>query len=378
MGQPSVALTDFFFYGTLCHQPLLETVLGRKVEVEPARLADHAVFWAAGQSFPLIVQSPGAEAEGVLVRGLSPEDVARLDFYEGGFAYHTRTVQLSGGGHEARVYFPDPGHWTPGQPWRLGDWVARYGSVVLATAEDFMALFGQKESAEVLDRYRQMLVRGASRVRARSAEVPATVRRVAAADDIDLIRRREPYAHFFAVEEYDLRHRRFDGRMSAAVNRAAFVSGDAATVLPYDPARDRVLLIEQFRPGPYARGDRNAWMLEPVAGRIDPFETPEDCARREAREEAGLEIGALHPVARFYPSPGAKTEFLFSFVGIADLPDGAAGLHGAADENEDIRGHLVPFARLMDLALSLEGANAPLIITAMWLQANRDRLRPGA
>jgi nudix-type nucleoside diphosphatase (YffH/AdpP family) len=150
---------------------------------------------------------------------------------------------------------------------------------------------------------------------------------------------------------------------------------DAVTVLPYDPVRDRVLLIEQFRTGPLARGDVAAWQLEAIAGRIDPGETPQDAARREAVEEAGLTLDTLIPVAGYYPSPGAISEFLYSYVALVDLPDGSAGIFGVEGEAEDIRGHLIPFAQMMDLVASGEIANAPLILTALWLQRERARLR---
>ena len=195
---------------------------------------------------------------------------------------------------------------------------------------------------------------------------------------MQLVARSEPYAHFFAVEEYDLRYRRFDGALSPVINRAAFVSGDAATVLPYDPVRDRVMVVEQFRVGPFARGDANPWMIEAIAGRVDPFETPEQCARREAAEEAGLSLHDLIEVARYYPSPGAKTEYLYSYVALCDLPDDTPRLGGEAAEAEDIRAHVIPFDRLMEIVRLPEGGNGPLILTAMWLAANRDRLRAGA
>ena len=234
-------MADFFFYGTLCHAPLLDCVLGRKVDHVPARLAGHAVHWAEGQLFPMILRRDGAVANGILVRGLSDLDVARLDFYEGGFDYGTSEVVLDGGA-VARVYFPEPGVWVAGAPWVLADWVARFGAVVVATAGDFMAAMGQRPAREVLARYPQMLVRGASRVRA-AAGAPAGVRRTAHPTDVAVVARSEPYARFFSVEEYDLRYRRFDGTMSDTINRAAFISGDAATVLPYDPQRDVVMLV---------------------------------------------------------------------------------------------------------------------------------------
>lgn len=165
--------------------------------------------------------------------------------------------------------------------------------------------------------------------------------------------------------------------MSPAVTRAVFLSGDAVTVLPYDPVRDRVLVVEQFRAGPYGRGDANPWQLEAVAGRIDPGETPEQAARREAVEEAGLHLGALEDVARYYPSPGICAEFLYSYVALCDLPDGSAGVFGVAEEAEDIRGHLIGFDDLMGLVSSGEIGNAPLLLSILWLQRERARLRAG-
>jgi nudix-type nucleoside diphosphatase (YffH/AdpP family) len=183
------------------------------------------------------------------------------------------------------------------------------------------------------------------------------------------------HAGFFAVNLHHLRHRRFDGRFSDPLTREVFVVGDAVTVLPYDPVRDRVLLIEQFRMGPFGRGDPLPWQLEAIAGRIDPGETPEAAARREAVEEAGLVLGALEKVAEYYPTPGAVAEYLYSYVALCDLPDGVAGVFGAEDEGEDIMGHLVSFDRLVEVMAAGEIGNAPLLLTVLWLQRERARLR---
>lgn len=368
---------DFFFYGTLCHGPLLALVLGREVTPRPAELADHAVYLAEGEAFPLILPEAGSVAQGVLVKEMSPEDVARLDFYEAGFSFDTHDLVLTCG-TRARVYVATPGLWAPGPRWSLADWQARYGDVVVETARDFMALYGEHTPAQVLARYRLMLVRGASRLRAQAEAAPDILRRSPRPEDMQVLAKRTPYAKHFALEEYDLRFRRFDGEVSRPATLTSFVSGDAATVLPYDPLRDRVLVVEQLRMGPFARGAQNPWMIEAIAGRVDPFETPADCARREALEEAGITLGDLIEVAGYYPSPGAKTEFCTSYVGIADLPDLRGGLGGMAEETEDIRSHVISFDDLLRVIAAPEGANAPLILTAMWLAANRDRLRTPA
>ena len=369
-----------FFYGTLCHLPLLEAVLGRVPPLQPARLPGHSVRWARGESFPVILSDPGAEAAGVYVPDITAEEAARLDYYEGGFGYEVHPVDVLHDGVQAPalVYMPEPGMWAPGAPWRLEDWAATWGDVVVEAARDVLAQRGRRPSEEVLGRYPMMLTRAGARLRARSDPGPARLRRDPAPGDVALDALSEAHAGFFAVEAARLGFRRFDGSMAGPVLREAFVMGDAVTVLPYDPARDRVLVVEQFRAGAWARGDANPWSLEPIAGRIDGGEGPEAAARREAQEEAGLTLRELRFVARYYPSPAAVTEYLYSYVALADLPDGAAGIGGLAAEAEDIRSHVISFDMLMDLVASGEVQNGPLLITALWLSRHRDGLRTGA
>lgn len=328
-----------------------------------------------------MIAEGGAGTEGLLALDLSDADVARLDFYAGGFGYHSRALPVvakDGTSHAGQVYFPDAGRWRAGAAWSLPDWVARWAETVVATAGDFMDQYGHGASEALRRRYGQMLVRGGARVRAGGPRPAAqSLRRAVAPGDVRRHDLRHPYSAYFAVEEHDLSYRRFDGGMSSVLNRAIFISGDAAVVLPYDPRRDRVMVIEQFRAGPYARGDANPWLIEAVAGRIDGGETPEQAARREAKEEAGLVLGALLPGPNYYPSPAAKAEYIYSFVGLADLPDAAAGLGGLAAEAEDIRSHVISFDRLMELVSSGEIDNAPLILLAYWLAGKRPELRAG-
>ncbi len=136
-----------------------------------------------------------------------------------------------------------------------------------------------------------------------------------------------------------------------------------------------MLLVEQFRFGPHARGDRHPWVLEPVAGRVDPGEAPETTARRETLEEAGLALDRLELVARYYPSTGAFTEYVWSFVGLCRLEGFGGRTGGVAGEAEDILSHVIPFERLMAAVASGEAECAPLLLSAFWLAANRPRLR---
>ena len=371
-------MSAMFFYGTLCHAPLRAAVLGREAPVRPATLAGHAVRLAAEQDFPMLVAEPGSVVQGVLAEGLTEADRARLAFYEGGFAFVTREVMVEAGGQVATaVFWPEEGRWQPDGPWDFAGWLERWGDTVTEAAGDFMALYGHADAAAVLARYPQMLVRGGARVRARQVK-PTEQRRSAGPGDVQVAAFRQPYARFFSVEEHDISWRRFDGQMTAPVTRATFVSADAVVVLPYDPVRDRVLVVEQFRMGPFVRGDAQPWLLEPVAGRIDGGETPESCALRETEEEAGLTLRALVAGPSCYASPGAKTEYLYTFVGLVDLPDGSGGIGGLELETEDIRGHVLPFEQLLALIDSGEVDLAPLIVLAYWLDRQRPRLRAEA
>lgn len=190
----------------------------------------------------------------------------------------------------------------------------------------------------------------------------------------ELVDKAEPYANYFAMESLTLRHLRHHGDWTPDLVRAVFVSGDATVVLPWDPVRDRVLLIDQFRAGPAARGDLQPWLCETVAGRVDPGEPPEVSARREAVEEAGLHIRQLIPGPHNYPSPGAMAEFLYLYVGIADLPDEIAGVGGLATEDEDIRSHLLPRRELTRMAVAGQIRNGPLLNLALWLELAHERI----
>jgi nudix-type nucleoside diphosphatase (YffH/AdpP family) len=344
---------------------VLGTVAGEAAVLPGYRLAEGA----AGLGQAVLCAEAGAVLPGLAVAP-DARAAARLDWYAAATGLAAIPVTLADGGPATALAADD----TPAGPWDAARWQARAAAVVAATAGDVMRLQGAKPASALRARYAQMLARGAGRLRAGQSG-GAAVRRAPAPGDVIVADWREPYARYFAVEEIVLHHRRFDGTMGPRLLRAVFISGDAVTVLPYDPVRDRVLVIEQFRPAPFARGDANPWLIEAIAGRIDPFETAEEAARREALEEAGLTLGALHLAAEYYPSPGAKTEYLWSYVALADLPDGTAGIGGVEGEGEDIRAHLLPFDALMALVEANEGANGPLILTAHWLSRHRARLR---
>ncbi|QDC10114.1 NUDIX domain-containing protein [Oceanicola sp. D3] len=374
-------MADIFIYGTLMHMPLLRVVLGAgfdAVQVQPARLPGWRVEAVPGEVYPMVRADPGGVAEGLLLSGLTEEALARADFYEGldnyGYLRKPVEVQTDGGAAEATTYVPVGEDGAAAGPWSFERWEARWGALSVLAAEEVMWWIGRATTAEVGRRYGVICTRAQARLNARKT-APTTLRREATPGDVDISDLDRPYAGFFAVEEYQLTHERFDGTRSAPLERASFISADAATVLPYDPQRDRVMLVEQLRTGPLARGDAQPWVLEPIAGRVDPGETPEDCAHREAQEEAGLTLERLVPIGGYYPSPGAKSEYLHGFIGLADLPDGSAGLGGEPGEGEDIRAHLVSFDEAMALLESGEVNVGTTVVSLLHLAARREGLR---
>ena len=353
-----------FLWGVLRHPPLWQ---GRDLRFEPGVLHGFAVCADSASEVPVLVARPGAFAQGCVVAELGADALQAMAALEGaGLQMHSVSVELAAGGQmQALTLLPQvPVADHALVAWDLALWATRYGAEYSLAAQ----------TAVQPARLGPLLARAGAQIRA-AQPAPVTLRHRAQGLDVSLTELRAPYQQFFAVEEADLRFRRFDGSLSPQVTRACFISCDAVTVLPYDPQRDRVLLVEQFRSGPWLRGDPQPWQLEAIAGRIDAGETPEQAARREAAEEAGLSLGALLAVAQHYPSPGTLTEFLYSYIALTDLPDHSAGIFGLEGEAEDIRGHLISFDHLMALATSGEITNGPLLLSAYWLAAKRAELR---
>lgn len=259
-------------------------------------------------------------------------------------------------------------------PDRAGD--ALPAPEVLAhAAQEVAQYYGTLTEKTLAARMPMILARASAKVAAAAHPAPVTTRSATSLDRVEVVSREATHRGFFLTETYALRHPGFDGGTSDLLRREVFVATDAAILLPYDPVRDRVLLVEQFRMGPFGRGDPFPWVLEPVAGRVDAGETPEACARREAVEEAHLTLHGLEHVSSHYCSPGCTTEMFHCFVGLCDLPDLATGRGGVETENEDIRTHVLSFDAGMELVRTGEANIGPMVLLFLWLERERARLR---
>ena len=189
-----------------------------------------------------------------------------------------------------------------------------------------------------------------------------------------IVKQETLFQGFFSVERYHIEHQRFDGSWSNRFTREVFhrarhVSG----AILFDPLQDKVVLIEQFRPGPLRLGD-NPWMTEIVMGMVDEHETAEQAVRREAKEESGCDITSLQHIAAYYSSPGGTSEHISLFVGRVQAPaDG--GICGLKEENEDIRVRVLDAANCIGMLYANKIRDAQTLIALQWFAMHHTELR---
>ena len=196
------------------------------------------------------------------------------------------------------------------------------------------------------------------------------------ASDVNIEKRETVFQGFFRMDKLWLTHPRFDGRNMPQFTRELFIRGDATCVLPYDPDRDEIVLLEQFRLGALGR-NQSPWLLELVAGMNEEGETNEDVAQREGQEEAGLSFSKLEKICEYLVSPGGTTEMIHLYYGHVST-ESAGGLYGLEHEHEDIRAHVVSAEEAIAMISDGRINNAAAIIAIQWLQLNRPRLRVGS
>ena len=192
--------------------------------------------------------------------------------------------------------------------------------------------------------------------------------------DVEILNTEIGFARHLRVEIVRFRHRLFAGGWSGERVFDVVRRGPAVGVLLYDPERDSVVLIEQFRVAALYAG-RSPWQIEAVAGLVDTDETPATVARREACEEANLDpIGPLLPIQIILPATGSYDEAVSLFCGRVDSR-AAGGVYGLAEEQEDIR---VIVKTVAEVEAMLDGGQIESVHTLIclyWLLRHRERLR---
>ena len=184
----------------------------------------------------------------------------------------------------------------------------------------------------------------------------------------EIINKKNIHSGFFKMNEYILKYKKYDGSWSKEVKREIFGGAMVSAVLPYDPVKKEIVLIQQFRPGTIAK-EFNNYLYEIVAGIIDSGETAEDTAKRECLEETGCKIKKITPIQGYFPAPGSSESFYHLFLGEIDTFEGERVM-GLESENEDI---LVRSYKLSDVKEMMEKGeilNGLTLIALQWFFLN--------
>ncbi len=181
------------------------------------------------------------------------------------------------------------------------------------------------------------------------------------------------FGGFFRLVVYRIKHELFAGGWSESIQREVLQRGHAAAVIPYDANTDSTLLIEQFRAGAM-QNERGPWLHECIAGIVEEGEAEQDVVRREAMEEAGLDLDEVHYLTTYYPSPGGSAETIALYWAPCDLSN-AGGHFGLAEEGEDIRASVVPMDTAMTMLDAGEINNSVTMILLLWFYRHQSSIK---
>jgi ADP-ribose pyrophosphatase len=190
--------------------------------------------------------------------------------------------------------------------------------------------------------------------------------------DVEILDESVLSEHFFTLKQYKVTHSSFLDGDCPPVLRERLEGKTAVSILLFDPRKDAIVCVEQFRIGLMGVADRS-WSIETVSGFCDvAHEKPQEVAAREVTEETGCELQDLIEVGEFFVSPGSSTERITVFVGCVDSSK-VSGVHGLAHEGEEIRPVVIPREAAVS-QLFKELNSTSIIIALQWLQINLDEL----
>jgi ADP-ribose pyrophosphatase len=178
---------------------------------------------------------------------------------------------------------------------------------------------------------------------------------------------------FLKVRRYELDVEKHGGG-SRVFTREVMLRGHAVGVLGYDPHRDEIVLVNEFRPGCFVAGD-SPFTDNVAAGVVDDGESPLEAAVREMKEETGLDLRdprLVHPGA--YVSSGGTSEKVAIVFGFVDTSC-AGGVHGNEDECEDILTVVLPAATFVARTRSADITDFKTLVAGYWFAEHWQALR---
>lgn len=189
----------------------------------------------------------------------------------------------------------------------------------------------------------------------------------------EILKRERMYEGDCRADRYQVRHEKMANRGTDSYAREIFTIGPVAAVLPYDPLRHEIVLVEQFRAGAMVAGEKNPWILEPPAGLICPPDTPEKTARTEAWEEARCVIKELIPLFRMHPSPGNVSQLTRIYAGRTST-EKIGGICSISEVNEETRPRVFSVGAISGLLSRGRIVNGVTIIALQWMLLNHELL----
>ncbi len=182
---------------------------------------------------------------------------------------------------------------------------------------------------------------------------------------------------FFKIDEVHVSYEQFDGEMSPEKRLLIFERGDAVAALLHDPARRKIIAVNQFRIPTREKGQDRGWLVEAVAGMIKTdndgkqLETPDQCLIREVMEETGYNLTHFNKIAKFFSSPGGSTEIIHLYYASVRqaAKEGAGG--GVKADGEDIQLIEYDIDDFFQRLNAGEFEDPKLIIAGQWLASRR-------
>lgn len=183
---------------------------------------------------------------------------------------------------------------------------------------------------------------------------------------------------FFKVDEYHGSYELPDNTMSAEQRLLVFERGDSVAALLFDPVKEEVILVEQFRLPTVANGMRRGWILEPAAGMMREGETARQTIARELLEETGFHVKELVPIHTFFVSPGGTSERIHLFYAEVRRHDQLEAGGGVVADGESTTLVRLPVNVFFAKLRNQEFEDAKLIIAGQWLRERRALLMASA
>ena len=170
--------------------------------------------------------------------------------------------------------------------------------------------------------------------------------------------------NYFVLRNMTYEFTRRDGSV-VRHKREVYDRGNGATVLLYNPNKQSVVLVRQFRVATWVNGNPDGMLIETCAGLLDN-DAPEVCIRKEAIEETGYQVGEARKVFELYMSPGGVTELIHFFI--AEYSEAQRANRGGGVDDEDIEVLELPFVRALEMVASGEIQDGKAVILLQYLQ----------